>query len=405
MKKPTIISAGPLSHLRVLDMSTFVAGPYCARLLAGLGAEVIKIEEPVCGDLSRQCGPFIGDVPHNEGSALFSYLNGGKKSVTLDIKCIEGKQILEKLIRSSGVIIESLGPRRKAEMQISNDLWMNINPELIITSITNFGNTGPKCGRPATELTLLAEGGYLFLGGKSGQEPLKPHGYQGHYTGGLQAAIATLTALFHRRITGKGQTIELSLQEAVAFLMNDAAPVYVQSGVIYRRYGSRVATSDFYKHYSGNLLPCKDGYVFVAIGQNPQMAAFLMSEPRFERPEFWDESSNNADEIDDVCIRWLQKRTREQATLEAQEVGLAIAPAYTLEELLDNPHLRERKIFNDALSERGNFTTLPALPFSMTHGSILNLNPPSLGEHNHEVLSQVGIRQEDLSRLKSIGVL
>lgn len=405
MKVVTNILAGPLSYLRVLDMSSFVAGPYCARILAGLGAEVIKIEEPYRGDIARKHGPFIGDTEHIEGSCLFSYLNSGKKSITLDIRSSEGNEILSRLIQSAGVLIESLGPKQKENMPISSDEWMKSNPELIITSISNFGNNGPKYQRLATELTLLAEGGYLFLGGKPDKEPLKPYGYLGQYTGGLQAAVATLAALLQRRITGRGQLIDISLQESVAFLMNDAVPAYDHFGSIYSRQGSRVASSDHYGNYSGNVLPCKDGYVFVAIGQNPQMASFLMGEEKFDSPEFWKKSSQYADEIDAICIRWLQYRTREQATTEAQEVNLVIAPVYTLDEVLDNPQLRSRGIFRSVVSPRGSYTTLPALPFRMAHAPLLNLNPPLLGEHNFDILSQIGVGHEDVARLARMGII
>ena len=397
----------PLDHLRVLDLSTLVAGPYCTRLLAGLGAEVIKVEEPGLGDPTRSVGPFFGDVPDPEGSALFSYLNGGKQSITLDPRNASGRGLLDDLIRKVDIVVESFAPHTMDTLGMSHAHWQEIRSNLIITSITYFGQSGPDKERPASELTLQAEGGYLYTSGDPAREPLKPYGYQAQQVGGMQAGLATLAAVFYRRFTGKGQIIDVSLQECVAFLLDDAIPWYSYFGVPYRRHGSRVSPSAVRRNYSGNLLPCKDGYVFAAAAQNPQMAAFLFQEPKFESSEYWESAVEHADEIDEICTNWLRNRTREEAFQEAQELNLVIAPVNTIAEVLENPQLASTEAFVETSSPRGKFVSLPGVPFRVSDSvSSPNVRPPSLGEHNHKVFGDLlGLSEAELGELKSAGVV
>ena len=397
----------PLANLRVLELSNRVAGPYCTRLLAGLGAEVIKVEGPGKGDPTRHVGPFFSDVPHLEGSALFTYLNGGKQSITLDLENDNGRRLLEDLLSSFDIVVESYTPHKRDALGLSHDRWQEIKPNLIITSITNFGQTGPYKDRPASELTLQAEGGYLYTSGDPSREPLKPHGYQAQQVGGLQAALATLSAVFYRRFTGKGQIIDVSLQECVAFLLDDAIPWYSYFGEPYRRHGSRVSPSAVRGNYSGNLLPCKDGYVYAAAAQNPQMAAFLFKEPKFESSEYWEHAIDHADEIDEVCINWLKDRTRQEAFEEGQELNLVIAPAHTISEVLENPQLESRHTFVKTKSPKADFVTLPGVPFRMSNPPTAeDVRPPSLGEHTDKVFKELlGLSEAEIDSLRTAGVV
>ena len=399
--------ASPLAHLRVLELSNQVAGPYCTRLLAGLGAEVIKVEAPGQGDPARHVGPFFGDIPHQEGSALFSFLNAGKQSVTVDLQQDTGRKLLEDLLSNVDIVVESFPPHQRETLGLSHERWQEIKPNLIITSITNFGQTGPDRDRPASELTLQAEGGYLFTSGDPKREPLKPHGYQAQQVGGLQAALATLGAVFYRRFTGKGQIIDVSLQECVAFLLDDAIPWYSYFGVPYSRHGSRVSPSALRGNYSGNLLPCKDGYVFAAAAQNPQMAAFLFNEAKFESSEYWEHAIDHADEIDEVCTNWLRDRTRAEAFEEGQGLNLVIAPAQTISEVLENHHLASRNAFVQTDSPRGDFMTLPGVPFrTSTLSTAEDVRPPSLGEHTDRVFKDLlGLSDTEIDSLRGAGVV
>ena len=401
------LAAGPLAHLRVLDLSSLIAGPYCTRLLAALGAEVIKVEEPFGGDPTRHVGPFFGDIPDPEGSAVFSFLNAGKQSVTLDLQDVTGRRMLEELLPRVDIVVESFPPLRRASLGLSHDRWQEIRPDLIITSITYFGQSGPDKDRQASELTLQAEGGYLYTSGDPTREPLKPYGYQAQQVGGLQAALATMAAVFHRRITGKGQMIDVSLEECVAFLLDDGIPWYSYFGEPYRRQGSRVSPTAVRLNYAGNLLPCKDGHVFAAAAQNPQMAAFLFQEPKFESSGYWERAYYNRDEIDEVCANWLQHRTREEAFQEGQELNLVIAPVHTIAEVLENPQLAAREAFIETSSPRGNFVSIPGVPFRMaTSKTPQDVRPPSLGEHNRKVFGDLlGLSEPELVDLSNAGIV
>jgi len=220
-----------LSVLRVLDLSEGVAGAFCTKLLAGFGADVIKIERPGGGDPLRRHGPFVDDLPHGEKGALFLYLNTGKKSITLDIAQRSGALILRRLVEEAEVVVESFPPRWLTELGLGYESVARIKPRLVMTSITPFGQDGSYAGYRATNLTAFAAGGQMAVTGEPDREPLKNGGYQAEYQAGLHAFAATAVAAFSADATEVGQHIDVAAVECMA----TALEPYVSSWTHQRR--------------------------------------------------------------------------------------------------------------------------------------------------------------------------
>jgi crotonobetainyl-CoA:carnitine CoA-transferase CaiB-like acyl-CoA transferase len=205
-----------LSVLRVLDLSEGVAGAFCTKLLAGFGAEVIKVEQPGAGDPLRRHGPFPDDLPHREKGALFLYLNTGKKSITLDIAQRTGALLFRRLAEEAEVVVEGLPPGHLARLGLAYESLARIKPRLVMTSVTPFGQDGPYSGYKATNLTAFAAGGQMAVTGEPDREPLKDGGYQAEYQAGLHAFAATAVAAFSADATEVGQHIDIAAVECLA---------------------------------------------------------------------------------------------------------------------------------------------------------------------------------------------
>ena len=220
-----------LSALRVLDLSDGVAGAFCTKLLAGFGAEVIKIERPGPGDPLRRHGPFPDDLPHRERGALFLYLNTAKKSITLDIAQRTGALIFRRLVVGVEVVVESFSPGYLAELGLGYESLARIKPRLVMTSVTPFGQHGPYAGYKATNLTAFAMGGQMAVTGEPDREPLKNGGYQAEYQAGLHAFAATAVAALSADSTEVGQHIDIAAMECLASMLEP----YVSSWAYLKR--------------------------------------------------------------------------------------------------------------------------------------------------------------------------
>ena len=246
-----------LSGVRVIECCQMVAGPYCSKLLADLGAEVIKIEPPQ-GDETRRKGPFQNDIPHPERSGLFLYLNTNKRGITLNLNSSNGKRIFTELAKGADILVEDMPPEAAKELGLDYDIFKKQNPRLIMTSITPFGQTGLYKDYKAYTLNIFHAGGEGYLIGGADyidRAPLKIGGLVAEYDAGLSAAIATLAALYWSGISGLGQHIDVSKQEALMSLYRPDVARYGNDGVVLSR-----ATSGF---PLGGMLPCQDGHVVV----------------------------------------------------------------------------------------------------------------------------------------------
>ncbi len=331
------MSDGALSDLKVLEYADFVSGPFCAKLMADLGAEVIKIEAPSSGDSARQTGPFPDDVPHPERSGLFLYLNTNKRSITLDPRTSAGAAIFKELAKTADVLVENMPPSTMEGLGLDYQSLRQINPGLVMTSVTPFGQSGPYCHRRANDLICCQMSGLAFYtpaGGVGSPElpPLKPGGRQSDFIAGSTAATATMFAVIARQTLGAGQHLDISQQESIASFLRHQVPFYTYDpeGLAYLGvYDSRARIRRF--------LPCRDGFVVNRCRDEYQWRALmgLVAGDEWEREErfkglFGGEFdlaaflSEAADSIRPTIMEWTVQHTREEVMAAAQGRGIPI---------------------------------------------------------------------------------
>ncbi|MEJ2738863.1 MAG: CoA transferase, partial [Dehalococcoidia bacterium] len=339
-----------LKGLKVIEYGNMVSAPYCTKLLAGLGAEVIKIEEPGTGDKSRHHGPFPGDMPDAEKSGLFLSLNTNKLGITLNLDKAKGMDIFKKLIEDVDIFVENNSPETIAKLGISYDELAKINPKLIMVSITPFGQSGPYKDYKAYDINCCASGGVSIGIGEPDREPLTLPLMQGGYQAGVSAAIGVMSALLARKKTGEGQHIDISEVEVLATLhMAQNILTFLYRGIT----GIRRGIHGGYFLYPCSILPCKDGYVSLIAPQKEQWERFinLMGNPSWaEDPRYQDRRAMNEqypDEADELIIPWLKLYTKEEIFQLAQKNRIPIAPVYNIGELVNHPNLEQRNFFTE----------------------------------------------------------
>ena len=201
-----------LSSIRVLDLTHYIAGPYCTKLLADYGAEVIKVEKPGTGDGARTLPPFFADRPGQERSGLFFFLNTNKQSITLNLKHDRGREIVLRLAQQADVLVENFRPGIMARLGLSREDLEKANPRLVTVSLTNFGSSGPYRDYQLTDSVSYALGGWTYPMGELDRPPVQPGGAFGQYIAGLYAAIGALQAVRQRKATGEGQAVEVAIR-------------------------------------------------------------------------------------------------------------------------------------------------------------------------------------------------
>jgi crotonobetainyl-CoA:carnitine CoA-transferase CaiB-like acyl-CoA transferase len=397
--------AGFLQELKVLDLTHHVAGPYATRLMAGQGAEVIKVERVDGGDPSRRIGPFSGGAPHREKSALFLYLNTGKKSVTLDLKSSTGRSMVRDLVRWADVVVENFHPRVLPSLELDYDRLSGINPGLVMTSISNFGQTGPYRDYRAREINLYAFGGLQHITGEPDGEPLQMAARLAQYGAGQNAFVGTLAALWHRDSAGEGQRVDVAISEYLATILENALSMFSYTGSSFGRTGNRG-----YGRAAWGPYPCKDGYVGVIAGPDhnwPAMAE-LMGVPELAHPRFGDRNGRaaHADELDALMQPWLSRHGKREIFERAQALGLAFAYVATPEDILEWEHLQQRGFFTEVHHPEAGTFRYPTSPFQ-TDAMVWDLSPaPILGQHNRDVYCDLlGYTADDLVRLRQTAVI
>lgn len=397
-----------LAGIKVVEWCEFVAGPYCCKLLADLGAEVVKIEKPKVGDAARWRGQFQGGEPNPERSGLFSYLNTNKMGITLDVESARGKELFRELIRESDVLVEDKKPQRVQELGLRYDTLKSLNPRLIVTSITPFGQTGPYKDYKAYYLNTYHAGGdgYLLPGRKEASErpPCKGGGYVGETASGLMAAIATLGAVYGRAALGSGQHVDLSKQEALLMLNRGDLSRYPNEGIILNR--------NTRGYQVGGIMRCKDGYIQIAVHEDQQWQGLmkLMGNPAWSRDEgFKDRKScmEHSSEVNRYLSEWLMTQTKEDLFQKGQALGCTIAAYYTPEEVKESVQAKVRGFFVDIEHPKAGTSSFPssAYRFSETPWQVCRA-APLLGQHNTEVYcGRLGHTKQELEMLTQSGIM
>jgi crotonobetainyl-CoA:carnitine CoA-transferase CaiB-like acyl-CoA transferase len=389
-----------LSDVRVLDLSEGIAGPFCCKLLAGLGAEVVKVERPVSGDISRGAPPFIGDDPDREKSLSFLYLNTGKKSVTLNLQSEAGAEILKRLSQEYDILVESFPPGLMREWALDYSSLEVLHPGLIYTSITPFGQSGPYRDYQGSDLVAQALSGLMDTVGLPDREPLKVPGNAALYTTGVSAFSATMLALYSRDINGYGQHVDVSVMETMT-VAQIRASIHQQFGGAYQRRPSA-------------LVPAKDGWVSPGLetgvrediwGQVCQLMGVpeLAQDPNFNTREARREHQK---EVLEVVGRWAASQPKEEIYHTLQGMRTIAGYVATAEDLFASAQLQSRQFFQPVDDPRARETLYPGAPFGIGDVPWRQAAAPYLGQHTAEVLcGQLGYREEDLEGLRRQGVI
>ncbi|MDA0364620.1 MAG: CoA transferase [Chloroflexi bacterium] len=394
---------GALSGLRVLDL-TEGSFDYAGRLLAGLGADVIKVE-PRTGDPVRAMPPFPGDSPHVETSARHLHLNAAKRSVVIDLESEPGRDAFRRLVAESDALIESFTPGYLAARGLGYDDLIAVKPDLVMASITHFGQDGPYAAFQGSEIVDVALGGYLKLTGDHDREPVKPYDDLTTAHAAVHAAAAVVIGLFHRDATGEGDWFDVAAIDAAVFLLGGVAQIYQFDGHIPVRHGARLMFTAPKYPYPSTIRPCLDGYVHAhSNNRDAQRLAVLM--PGLGLEELLDTPMGNADAIDEKMDEWLADKSKFEAVRRAQELRLPFTEVLTPAEILDDPHLAARHFLVELPH--------PVAPSSSQPGAagILSATPwrhqraPLLGEHTDAVLNDVlGLDAAEIAALRGSGVI
>jgi len=399
-----MLAEGVLSDLRVLDISHYVAGPYCTKLLADYGAEVIKVERPGQGDGARQIGPFPGEEPHPEKSALFLYLNTNKKGITLNLKSPTGAKILNELVRETDIVVENFRPGVMPSLGLSYEALKKVNPNIIMLSISNFGQSGPYRDYKAYSATLSAVGGASYITGKP-ESPLRLPGYLPEYMAGQQGFISCLLAVLGGDNGDRGQHIDLSIAESIATGLEAATILYAYTGIVRRRSFVR-----FMVGHPVGIYPCRDGHVVVIPGLgNMPLLAILIEQPELaEHPLFLNQYKRQEapDEFDALILPWLMEHDKEDIFARAQELKMPFGVVRTIDEVVEDPHLKAREYFAEIDHPAAGRHVYPSLPFTEATKGAEMKRAPLLGEHNDEIYGKrLGYKEEQLAALRGEGVI
>jgi crotonobetainyl-CoA:carnitine CoA-transferase CaiB-like acyl-CoA transferase len=393
-----------LDDIFIVDLTQALAGPYCTMLLGDMGAEIIKIEQPVSGDQSRGWGP-----PFIEGeSTYFLSVNRNKKSLTLNLKSEEGQEIMRRLIARADVFITNL-PRQSSRRKtgVDAETLLGLNPHLIYVSITGYGTIGPYAERPGYDLIAQGESGLMSVTGESGGEPMRYPIPLADMTTGVYAALGVLGALLARGRTGRGQVLDLSLLESQSAWLAILASAYLNAGDEPRRLGN----------VHPNIVPyqvfrAKDKYIIVAVGtqrlwerfcQALGIADTVMNDPRFvTNPDRLAHRAELVSLLQDI----FSQKVAEHWLEALREAQIPSGPINSLPETLTHPQLVERGFIVDLDHPLAGLVKSLANPvhFSDTPVSY-RLPPPTLGEHNEVILSDLGFSPEQVSAFAEGGVI
>ena len=396
---------GPLTGLRVLDLTRVLAGPTCTQMLGDLGAEVIKIERPEAGDDTRGFAPPF--VPNTKESAYFVGVNRNKKSVTLDIAKPEGQAIIHKLLEHCDILVENFKVGALAKYGLGYEQLAKTHPRLIYCSITGFGQTGPYAPRPGYDALIQAMGGVMSLTGEPNGSPQKVGVPVADLFAGLYGCIGILAAVNHRNNTGQGQQIDIGMLDThVAWLANQGMN-YLATGENPPRLGNQHPNIAPYQEF-----PTKDGYIILAVGNDPTFERFckafgqeaLLADPRFATNPI---RVQNRQLVTDTLTPVMKSKTTAEwiDALEALKIGCG--PINTLEQVFADPHVQAREMVVDMAHGSGEKVKVIANPvkLSATPPSYRSA-PPVLGEHTNAVLTDVlKMSAGEIAALKDKGIL
>ena len=391
--------ASPLDGIKVLDFSQGISGGIATKMLAVMGAEVIKIESPQSGDISRSRGPFIDNIPHPEKSGQFLYLNMNKKGITLSLDNETGIDIATQLIEWADIIVENFLPGKMDEWGIGYSAIEQINSAKILVSLSPFGQTGPYKSYRGNDITAQSLGGLAFVTGDPSREPLQIGGEPAEYFCGLSGFSGALVASTYKEISGVGQHVDVSAQAGIGVAQMYSGLSYILTG---KERGRRLASSPLYK--------TADGQVGITLRQTDWPGVCeMIGRPELEHDEKFkdmDAREKNQDEITALIAEWASDKKKQDLYHASQERGMTWGYICDAKDLIESPQYQHREYFVELAHPIAGKLTYPGLPMKWG-GDQWNLKPaPTLGQHNEEVYgSLLGWDNEKINQMKNSGII
>jgi CoA:oxalate CoA-transferase len=407
---------GPLEGIRVLDLTRILSGPFCAMVLGDLGADVIKVEQPISGDPARGNGPFLPD-PNGPGpdgeentySTYFMSINRSKRSVALDLAEPRGRELFLELVKTADVVLENFRPGAIQRLGLDYSAINAANPRVVMASISGFGQTGPYASRPALDVIVQGMGGMLSITGEPGGGPVRPGSSIGDITAALFTAIGVLSALHERERSGLGQFIDIGMMDCQVAILENAFMRYFTLGQVPARLGTRHPSSTPFQAFR-----TLDGHVVVAImgGSTEQWPLFcaaighpeLIDDERYETG--WGRTQHYDELIPTIEAAMAAKPTAEWVEV-LSEMGIPVGPVQDIAQVAQDPQMAARGMFMDlphpvlgSLKSTGNPINLSRTPGRPTTVA------PDLGQHSDEVLGELlGLGDDELAALRAAGVV
>ena len=390
-----------LQGIRVLDLSWVLSGPFATMILCDMGAEVIKVERPLVGDIARGNGPYIDEV-----SSYFLSLNRGKKSITLNLASKEGKQVFLRLVKHVDVLVENFVPGTMKKLGLDYEVVRKHNPSIIYAACSGFGQTGPYVDKPALDVVIQGIGGIMSITGEPGGPPVRPGASMGDIGAGLFTCIGILAALQERSKSGKGQMVDVSMLDCQLAILENAFARYFATGEVPQALGTRHPVFTPFQAFQ-----TEDGYIVVAIvgTQWPLFCAAidrvdLMDDERLLTGEL---RTQHYGLLEPILSEVMRTRTTQEWCEEFEKLGIPCGPVNTIDKAAAHPQTIARDMIVEVQHPRaGNLRVINTpIKLSRTPGKVDRVCP-DLGEHTDEVLTTLlGVKHDELLHLKQLGVV
>jgi benzylsuccinate CoA-transferase BbsE subunit len=406
----------PLSPFRTLDL-TNEKGYFCGKILADLGADVIKVEPPE-GDPGRNMGPFYHDLPDKEKSLYFFAYNTNKRSITLNIETKDGQEIFKRLAKTADFLIESFAPGYMDKIGLGYSMLKEIHPRIIMVSITPFGQTGPRKDWKASDIVAIATGGLSHITGSPDRPPARVCVDQAYVIASSQAAMGAMIAHYYREANGKGQYVDTSTQEGVVLSALTVPQAWDLERFIWPRAGAFLPRSGKRVRH---LWPCKDGYIAWRLfggGLGVKTRALVewmdsegqangLTKVNWERMDYLTVSAEEFDHWQSIFGKFFKAHTKAELCREALTRGIVLFPASTPKDLLEDPQLEARGYWKEVEHPELRDTVIyPGALYRSTEISWYTRRAPLIGEHNDEIyVKELGFSGEKLSTLRQAGVI
>ena len=395
---------GPLEGTRVLDLTHVLAGPFAAMILADLGAEVIKVEQPEIGDRSRSSGPFIDGE-----SSYFMSVNRGKLGLSVDLSKARGKELFLQLVDNTDVVLENFAPGTMRRLGLDYPVLRDRNPSIIYAAISGFGQDGPYSSKPALDVVVQGMGGILSVTGEPGGPPIRPGVSQGDITAGLFAVIGIQSALQERTKSGLGQMVDIGMLDCQVTIQENAFARYFATGEVPTPLGTRhPVTAPF------QVFQTSDGYITIALIEGrkerwPLLCSAidrvdLIDDPRFDTG--WTRSQNHH-ELEPILSEALMKKTSQEWLEALEALGIACGPVNTIDKVAQDPQVNHRGMIKEYNHSRLGKVRAINTPVKLSRTPTGNdSSSPDLGEHTDDLLRDLlGMQEQEIASLREEEVI